>query len=101
MYTIYYTILEQKMKELERPLVFSSTDRIAGSKPGDFTIKIFQILNWIKINIIILHLINLMVMIHGIISIQHTIMIRLVIHMIMEKPTLQLLFQTEFIITMI
>ena len=28
-----------KMKELERPFVFSSTDGIAGSKPGDFTIK--------------------------------------------------------------
>ena len=27
------------MKELERPFVFSSTDGIAGSKPGDFTIK--------------------------------------------------------------
>ena len=27
------------MKELERPFVFSSTDEIAGSKPGDFTIK--------------------------------------------------------------
>ena len=27
------------MKELERPFVFSSTGGIAGSKPGDFTIK--------------------------------------------------------------
>ena len=27
------------MKELERPLVYTSTDGIAGSKPGDFTIK--------------------------------------------------------------
>ena len=27
------------MKELEIPFVFSSTDGIAGSKPGDFTIK--------------------------------------------------------------
>ena len=27
------------MRELERPFVFSSTDVIAGSKPGDFTIK--------------------------------------------------------------
>ena len=27
------------MKELERPFVFSSTDGIAGSKPGDFTMK--------------------------------------------------------------
>ena len=27
------------MKELERPFVFSSTDGIAGSKPGNFTIK--------------------------------------------------------------
>ena len=27
------------MKEMERPFVFSSTDGIAGSKPGDFTIK--------------------------------------------------------------
>ena len=27
------------MKELERPLVFRSTDGVAGSKPGDFTIK--------------------------------------------------------------
>ena len=27
------------MKEIERPFVFSSTDGIAGSKPGDFTIK--------------------------------------------------------------
>ena len=27
------------MKELERPFVFSSTDGIAGSKPGGFTIK--------------------------------------------------------------
>ena len=27
------------MKELERPFVFSSTDGIAGSKAGDFTIK--------------------------------------------------------------
>ena len=27
------------MKELERPFAFSSTDGIAGSTPGDFTIK--------------------------------------------------------------
>ena len=27
------------MKEIERPFVFSSTDGVAGSKPGDFTIK--------------------------------------------------------------
>ena len=27
------------MKEIERPFVFSSTDGIAGSKPGDFTVK--------------------------------------------------------------
>ena len=27
------------MKELEKPFVFSSTDGVAGSKPGDFTIK--------------------------------------------------------------
>ena len=75
------------MKEIERPLFFSSTDGIAGSKPGDFTIK-FQILFWMKIKNIILRLINLMVIIRGITSIQHTIIIRLAIHMIMEEPTL-------------
>ena len=40
-----------------------------------------------KIKNIILRLINLMVIIRGITSIQHTIIIKLAIHMIMEKPT--------------
>ena len=42
-----------------------------------------------------------MVIIRGITSIQHTIIIRLAIHMRMEKTTLQLLFQMEFMIILI
>ena len=76
------------MKELERPFVFSSTDGIAGSKPGDFTMKPIPNLILDKKKNIILRLINLMVIIRGITSIQHTIIIKLAILMMLEKPTL-------------
>ena len=38
-HTIYTLDSALKMKELERPFVFSSTDGIVGSKPSDFAIK--------------------------------------------------------------
>ena len=76
------------MKEIERPFVFSSTDGITGSKPGDFTVRNIPNLILEKIKNIIMHLINLMVIIRSITSIQHTIIIKLAILMMLEKLTL-------------